>query len=216
MTGLGWQELVIVAVILCIFLGGALPIYLIFRALRHRSRHDALRQRYRQAGDTASLIYAGFWDRAGAALLDGLVLLVPIWVIQAAGQRLTGEPYSIAASLLTTAVWMAYMIIGNGRGATLGKRWAGLRVVNAAGAAPGLQRASVRVLIPLAASLLTYFSVANPVRIERGEPVVSLQSILPLLASWLIVLVDTLWMIWDPRKQTLHDKLAGTFVIVPW
>jgi uncharacterized RDD family membrane protein YckC len=37
-----------------------------------------------------------------------------------------------------------------------------------------------------------------------------------LLFIWgilLLMAVDYLWMIWDSHKQTLHDKLAGTFVV---
>lgn len=28
-----------------------------------------------------------------------------------------------------------------------------------------------------------------------------------------VSLIDLLWMLWDPRKQTLHDKLARTCVV---
>ena len=37
-----------------------------------------------------------------------------------------------------------------------------------------------------------------------------------MAVSWLVYgfgAVDVLWMIRDLRKQTLHDKLAGTFVV---
>ena len=26
-------------------------------------------------------------------------------------------------------------------------------------------------------------------------------------------ILDALWMIWDTQKQTLHDKLASTYVV---
>jgi uncharacterized RDD family membrane protein YckC len=28
-----------------------------------------------------------------------------------------------------------------------------------------------------------------------------------------VVLLDVLWMLWDPKNQTLHDKVAKTLVI---
>jgi uncharacterized RDD family membrane protein YckC len=28
-----------------------------------------------------------------------------------------------------------------------------------------------------------------------------------------VILIGYLWMLWDPRKQTWHDKVAGTFVV---
>ena len=36
-----------------------------------------------------------------------------------------------------------------------------------------------------------------------------------VLGSALVVLgiLDPLWMIWDQQKQTLHDKLASTYVV---
>jgi uncharacterized RDD family membrane protein YckC len=30
---------------------------------------------------------------------------------------------------------------------------------------------------------------------------------------WAIVLIDYLWMLWDPGKQTLHDKIADSKVV---
>jgi uncharacterized RDD family membrane protein YckC len=214
MAGLGWQEIVIVLVIVLII--WAPPIFLIVRAIRHRARHDALRERYRRSGMEDIHIYAGFWDRAGASLLDSLVLMIPTWAIQVVGQSLIDQPFSVVPSILATGLWAAYVVIGNGRGATLGKHWAGLRIVDAAGAAPGLRRAVVRLLIPFVASWVFYIASARLVRAESGETITFASAILPPLVFSLIVLVDSLWMIWDPRKQTLHDKLAGTFVIIPW
>jgi uncharacterized RDD family membrane protein YckC len=36
-----------------------------------------------------------------------------------------------------------------------------------------------------------------------------------VLGAALLVLgfLDPLWMIWDAQKQTLHDKLASTYVV---
>ena len=33
------------------------------------------------------------------------------------------------------------------------------------------------------------------------------------IVSFLAVLIGYLWMLWDPEKQTWHDKVAGTFVV---
>jgi uncharacterized RDD family membrane protein YckC len=37
------------------------------------------------------------------------------------------------------------------------------------------------------------------------------QVVLPIVS--LLVFVDLLWPLWDPRNQTLHDKVAGTVVL---
>ena len=34
------------------------------------------------------------------------------------------------------------------------------------------------------------------------------------LVSSLVGLLDSMWLLWDPRRQTLHDKIADTLVEV--
>jgi hypothetical protein len=34
-----------------------------------------------------------------------------------------------------------------------------------------------------------------------------------ILAVYAFLLVGYLWMLWDPNKQTLFDKIAGTYVV---
>jgi uncharacterized RDD family membrane protein YckC len=43
-----------------------------------------------------------------------------------------------------------------------------------------------------------------------------LASVVPLLSSLytFILLADGLWPLWDARRQTLHDKIAGTQVVL--
>ena len=33
------------------------------------------------------------------------------------------------------------------------------------------------------------------------------------IISGLVLLLGYLWMLWDPNKQTWHDKVAGTYVV---
>jgi uncharacterized RDD family membrane protein YckC len=33
------------------------------------------------------------------------------------------------------------------------------------------------------------------------------------VAFFFVWLIDPLWATWDPKRQTLHDKLAGTNVV---
>lgn len=44
------------------------------------------------------------------------------------------------------------------------------------------------------------------------EPIPSLPLIGPLIGTTYWVL-DSVWLLWDPRRQCLHDKLPGTVVI---
>ena len=137
-------------------------------------------------------VYAGFWPRVGAAILDGLVLSVPLAIIGAiigAGQVNAGVSYgyspgtSAALNLFNTAVGVAYYAILEGtRGQTLGKMALGIKVVDAdtsgfIGVPRGIGRYFARIL------------------------------------SAIVFGLGYLWMLWDPRKQCWHDKLVRSVVI---
>ena len=73
------------------------------------------------------------------------------------------------------------------RGATLGKLAVGIRV----------RMADREARPPWASSALRYLPFNLP----------------QLVLTFLWVLLDLLWPLWDPRRQTLHDKAAGTVVV---
>ena len=140
--------------------------------------------------------YAGFWERFGAAFLDGLILFIPIFVIgwmmgynmfTAGNQRLTFMSLlvgpSITYKLTTTAIsWLYFALQESGPAqATLGKRALGLRVVDKEGQRISFMNATGR-----------YF----------GK-----------FVSQYTLLIGYLMVVWDSRKQALHDKMAGTFVL---
>jgi uncharacterized RDD family membrane protein YckC len=52
------------------------------------------------------------------------------------------------------------------------------------------------------------FKVGGPIGYGRGL----LRTIARLL-SGLVLFLGYLWMLWDPEKQTWHDKIAGTVVV---
>jgi uncharacterized RDD family membrane protein YckC len=140
--------------------------------------------------------YAGFWIRFLAALVDGLVIGVPMSVVSFLidGDEWTftvgaGPAYNPSASvllqLLTTVVGVVYYSLQEGgpSGQTIGKRLCGIRVVDGETGQPG---------VGVGRGVGRYFG-----RILSG---------LPLLLGYL-------WMLWDPRKQTWHDKLVRTVVV---
>ncbi len=155
-------------------------------------------------------LYAGFWQRFAAALVDGLVL-APIWAVpfflsmddvlrelettvetntqpDISGYFGTVFWWSIAVGLLS----YAYNAVMVGRwNATLGKMALGLRVRRDDGSPAGWKEALLRPLLP------SLGSWANTV------PGVGL-----------LTLLDYLWMLWDSQKQTIHDKVASTIVVL--
>lgn len=85
------------------------------------------------------------------------------------------------------------------RGATPGRRAVRIRVVTAAGRVPGWRVALLRGAFGFA-GLALWVLIRDP-----WHPLV--------LASFAFWLVDVLWMNRDERWQTLHDRLAGTYVV---
>jgi uncharacterized RDD family membrane protein YckC len=154
--------------------------------------------------------YAGFWQRFGAFLIDGLVL-APLWVIPFITTWTdffrdievsvnTNAPPDMT-EFFTTFLWWGIAIAAVNYAynavmiakwnATVGKFALGLRVRRDDGSPAGWREALLRPLLPVFAGW------ANTVP-----------------GAGLIGLLDYLWMLWDPQKQTIHDKIASTIVVV--
>lgn len=105
-----------------------------------------------------------------------------------AESRFLGALYTV--SLIAAAVWFVYDAVQHAKwGQTLGKRALSTRVVSArdgsqVSTAAAVKRAAVYALIPVIPVLGTCFAVLNE-----------------------------LWLLWDRRRQCLHDKAAGTIVV---
>jgi uncharacterized RDD family membrane protein YckC len=124
--------------------------------------------------------YAGFWGRFGALFLDGIIVGVVTLIVSFA--LLAADDSGVLGWLVSIALGAIYYSVGNGTGATLGKRAFGLRVIkDSDGSVPGLGSGFLRWFISLFSALVLYLGY--------------------------------LWMIWDPKKQTWHDKAAGTVVV---
>jgi uncharacterized RDD family membrane protein YckC len=146
---------------------------------------------------------AGFWKRFVASFVDGLIVGIPTWIVIALlfgvdfNTRRSGGTASfsldgraIGESVLSGVVLLVYFTIldGGPRGQSLGKRATGIRVVDAAtGTSIGYGRGFARA---------------------GGKFVANI-----LINLCLIGLLDYLWMLWDKEKQTLHDKLARSYVV---
>jgi uncharacterized RDD family membrane protein YckC len=133
--------------------------------------------------------YAGFWERFGAAFLDGLIVGIPMAIVQYAlgeyDRADTGlvDMYLTPGSILNFLVSWLYSasMESSPRQATLGKRALGLKVTNTEGGRISFGQATGR---------------------HFGKYV-----------SMIILFIGYLMMLWDDRKQTLHDKMAGTLVV---
>jgi len=138
-----------------------------------------------------TVVFAGFWDRALALVMDtaisfgigavpGLLLL---FVLRGSG---------IAIAIMLVG-WVAggfiYQLVAVAYGGGFGMRSVGIRIVRVEdGSRPGLARSALRLAARTAFGILPFLgSVLGP--------------------------ADALWMIKDGHKQTWHDKVARTYVI---
>jgi uncharacterized RDD family membrane protein YckC len=135
-------------------------------------------------------VYATWLSRLGAELIDGFIVLLLLRIIAA----LLPEAFNIVA--IGGGFVYNGMLDGGPHGQTMGKRLLRIRVIDdATGELVGVQRGFMRAMPPLAFGVLglvsmTTFTVA-------------------IMAS----LLDGLWPLWNARRQTWHDMVAGTVVV---
>jgi uncharacterized RDD family membrane protein YckC len=122
----------------------------------------------------------GWWQRVGATLVDGLVLIVPNFIVDIIG----GRGFGTVLSFILSATYVTLML--SRRGQTVGNMAVGTRVVDA----------RTGGLVSPGKAFGRYVS----------ELIMTILLIVP-------VILDFLWPLWDGQNQTLHDKIAGTFVI---
>lgn len=143
--------------------------------------------------------YASWGSRAGAWIIDNLILLIP-WAIAvtffvaAAVREDDGQNadslwiiggLAAAAAVIIPFIYFA-ILNGNERGQTIGKRATGIRVRKKDGVTPlGTGRALGR------------YAIVAVVGAFLGP----------------LILVDYLWPLWDDANQTLHDKVVDSIVI---
>jgi uncharacterized RDD family membrane protein YckC len=126
--------------------------------------------------------------------LDGLVLLPLLIIVGVVLVRAA----PIAATLVGFVVEFMYLSLmwTKRNGQTVGAKALGIRVVAADGSPMTPEMAYRR------AAVIQLFTVGS-----------SMPGILKPLGSVALIL-NILWPLWDPQKQTLHDKAAGTIVVV--
>jgi len=113
--------------------------------------------------------YAGFLIRLIAAIIDGIIVGIPLSFVTRAG-------------LIRYLIPTAYAVFMLGKyGATIGKMIFKIKVVKENGSSLTYSDALVREL----SKILSAF----------------------------IILLGYLWMLWDDKKQTWHDKIAKTEVV---
>jgi uncharacterized RDD family membrane protein YckC len=81
------------------------------------------------------------------------------------------------------------------------------------GATPGKAALGIRVRRSGRAGPLTLGEALRREALRIGLGLLGLVPLISLVSS-LVGLLDPMWLLWDPRRQTLHDKIADTLVEV--
>ena len=146
---------------------------------------------------TSGLMLAGWWRRVGATFADDLILIIPTLVVASLFSQANGAYLGALAGLVLEGLYMVRLLSG-ARGQTIGNRVAATRVRDAAsGHAITLTQAFKRW------GFIAAYSAIEIAASPTSAYVVTI-----------IALVDNLYPLFDSRKQTLHDKFAGTIVVM--
>jgi len=163
----------------------------------------------RPHGGWAGQPLAAWGSRAGAAIIDWIILLIPaviLFIVVVAGAvGISGDDdtstgAAIAAFILfwvlISIVWLLYapllmMRDGPRNGQTIGKQMLGIRVVRDNGQQMSFGWAALREVV------------------IKGLLVGIASSIIPVL-PWLL---DVLWPLWDDENRALHDMVVQTHVV---
>jgi uncharacterized RDD family membrane protein YckC len=129
-------------------------------------------------------VYANFGQRLLAAIIDGFIIGVSVQVLAAIGGAIS-DALGLLINILGFVAGIAYYAYfeGGETGQTIGKKTMNIRTVDANTLQPGIGAGK---------AIGRYF------------------------ARWLSAipcLLGYFWMLWDPDKQTWHDKIVATKVI---
>jgi uncharacterized RDD family membrane protein YckC len=142
----------------------------------------------------AGLILAPIIRRIGGLLLDQILVALPVVLVVVAigftpSDNVTSTSLLVFNIALTSVAFVYETLMIGMLGRTVGKIALGTRVVRAAdGGRPGWTEATMRALVPLSLGAI------------------------PRVGIVLGVLVYSM-ALWNPLRQGLHDKAAGTLVV---
>lgn len=142
----------------------------------------------------AGLILAPISRRIGGLILDQIIVALPVVIVIVAlgftpSDTVTSRALLMFNIALTSAAFVYQTLMVAFLGRTVGKMALGTRVVRLIdGGRPGWSQAAMRALVPLAFASI------------------------PKIGVFLGVMVYSI-ALWNPLRQGLHDKAAGTVVV---
>jgi len=155
---------------------------------------------------------AGFWRRFVGFFVDDILLLVLGWITLGAAH------VTFATDVIgVTALAFIYnsLFIGFANGQTPGMRIVSVRCVDQDGVtrlnyARAAKRSALYTALLLIGSFHHLYRYVDPTTAQLHR---ELHAELIFVVFLLPHLIDLLWVAWDKRNQTLHDKFALTVVV---
>ncbi len=129
-----------------------------------------------------TLKYAGFWIRFGAIIIDGVIMSIVFYALL----------FALGGMMDPTAVMISYAVL----------------IVGGVAYMAGMESSAKQATIgKMAVGIKVGDENGN--RISIGNAIGRYFS---KIISGLILYIGYMMAGWDPKKQALHDKIAGTYV----
>ncbi len=139
---------------------------------------------------------AGWWRRVGATFTDNIILLLPTTVVLILVNAVAGSLIGALAGIAVQGVYQV-MLLASARGQTLGNRIVATRVRDRITGGPISTRQALWRW-----GFVALYSVIALVNNPVSTSIVTV-----------VALIDVLFPLANPAKQTIHDRLAGTIVV---
>ena len=161
---------------------------------------------------SSGFVLAGFWTRFLGFFIDGILLFavvqLPLRAVHA------GFATNLVVVTITTFLYGS-LFIGLGHGQTLGMRVVKVRCVDEDGVTEidyqrAVRRAIAYGVLVVIGSVYNFRTYQHPTHVQLQHEA---HHFIILFALSLPHFIDLLWVAWDQKNQTLHDKFAHTIVI---
>ncbi|MBA4179714.1 MAG: hypothetical protein C0506_03915 [Anaerolinea sp.] len=168
--------------------------------------------------------YASFESRVAAGALDLLVMFIIASLLVTVGSLVVlvssdfekVEPSSTALNIFWACVaaippaLLLYFFIGLAwKGQTIGASVMQLMVIRSDGRPLGVLGSMARVIGLLVYLLIVALGIIVAFAFRESTPIAATA----IAAAFLIAAFGFIWAAFDPRRRTLHDRIAGTIVV---
>ena len=162
-----------------------------------------------------SAVYAGFWKRFGASLVDSFVLFPFGMILIFHASNFVSS--AIVVTVVSSSFFAAYTVLLHYRyGATVGKMVTDIKVTLPNGSPIGIKEAFLRSCVELGLSIMTMFAEVSAISNADSE---QYRSLIPTwhetveTICWIWFWSEVVVLLFNERKRAIHDFIAGTVVI---